>query len=59
VDAQCKSLISICFSKIAGAPIGSPQLLGSKKESMACAQRRYGVTDSGFIEISDYERLHS
>jgi hypothetical protein len=30
VDAGCKSLISICFSKIAGAPIGSPQFLGSK-----------------------------
>ncbi|MEJ2062436.1 MAG: hypothetical protein P8X74_04010 [Reinekea sp.] len=39
--------ISICFSKIAGAPIGSPQFLGSKEESMACALRRYGVTDSG------------
>jgi hypothetical protein len=47
VDAGCKSLISICFSKIAGAPIGSPQFLGSKEESMACALRRYGVTDSG------------
>ncbi|MEJ2074244.1 MAG: hypothetical protein P8X79_12380 [Reinekea sp.] len=42
-----KSLISICFSKIAGAPIGSLKFLGSKEESMACAQRRYGVTDSG------------
>ncbi|MEJ2065311.1 MAG: hypothetical protein P8X74_18850, partial [Reinekea sp.] len=40
-------LISICFSKIAGAPIGSPQFLGSKEESMACALHRYGVTDSG------------
>jgi hypothetical protein len=40
-------LISICFSKIVGAPIGSPQFLGSKEESMACALRRYGVTDSG------------
>ncbi|MEJ2046298.1 MAG: hypothetical protein P8X89_23825 [Reinekea sp.] len=40
-------MISICFSKIAGAPIGSPQFLGSKEESMACALRRYGVTDSG------------
>jgi hypothetical protein len=47
VDAECKSLISICFSKIAGAPIGSPKFLGSKEESMACALRRYGVTDSG------------
>jgi hypothetical protein len=47
VDAGCKSLISICFSKIAGAPLGSPQFLGSKEESMACAQRRDGVTDSG------------
>jgi hypothetical protein len=49
VDAECKSLISICFSKIAGAPIGSLKFLGSKEESMACALRRYGVTDSGFI----------
>ncbi|MEJ2063468.1 MAG: hypothetical protein P8X74_09390 [Reinekea sp.] len=40
-------MISICFSKIAGAPIGSPQFLGSKEESMACALRRYEVTDSG------------
>jgi hypothetical protein len=47
VDAGCKSLISICFPKIAGAPIGSPQFLRSKEESMACALRRYGVTDSG------------
>jgi threonine aldolase len=48
VDAECKSLISICFSKIAGAPIGSVKFWGSKKEeSMACALRRYGVTDSG------------
>jgi hypothetical protein len=47
VDAECKSLISICFSKIAGAPIGSPQFWGSKEESMACALRCYGVTDSG------------
>jgi hypothetical protein len=30
VDAECRSLISICFSKIAGAPVGSPQFLGSK-----------------------------
>jgi hypothetical protein len=43
VDAGCKSLISICFSKIAGPP----QFLGSKEESMACALRRYEVTDSG------------
>jgi hypothetical protein len=47
VDAGCKSLISICFSKIAGAPIGSPQFLASKEESMACALRHYEVTDSG------------
>ncbi|MEJ2063738.1 MAG: hypothetical protein P8X74_10760 [Reinekea sp.] len=47
MDAGCKSLISICFSKIAGAPIGSPQFLASKEESMACALRRDGVTDSG------------
>jgi hypothetical protein len=47
VDTGCKSLISICFSKIAGAPIGSLKFLGSKEESMACSLRRYGVTDSG------------
>ncbi|MEJ2074238.1 MAG: hypothetical protein P8X79_12350 [Reinekea sp.] len=28
-------------------PIGSPRFLGSKEESMACALRRNGVTDSG------------
>jgi hypothetical protein len=49
LDAGYKSLISICFSKIAGAPIGSPLFLGSKEESMACALRRSGVTDSGII----------
>jgi hypothetical protein len=38
VDAGCKSLISICFLKIAGAPIGSLKFLGSTEESMACAQ---------------------
>ncbi|MEJ2075591.1 MAG: hypothetical protein P8X79_19250 [Reinekea sp.] len=32
---------------IVGAPIGSLKFLGSKEESMACALRRYGVTDSG------------
>jgi hypothetical protein len=48
VDAERKSLISICFSKIAGAPIGSLKFLGNKEESMACALRRNGVTDSGF-----------
>jgi hypothetical protein len=52
VTSERKSLISICFSKIAGAPIGSPQFLGSKEESMACALRRYGVTDSGSIYFS-------
>ncbi|MEJ2043594.1 MAG: hypothetical protein P8X89_10005 [Reinekea sp.] len=36
------------FFKIAGAPIDSPQFLESKEESMACALRRYGVTDSGY-----------
>ncbi|MEJ2044613.1 MAG: hypothetical protein P8X74_15610 [Reinekea sp.] len=36
-----------CFSKIAGAAIGSRRFLGSKEESMACAPRRYGVSDSG------------
>jgi hypothetical protein len=50
VDAGGKSLISICFSKIAGAPIGSLKFLGSKVESMACALRRYEVTDSGIIK---------
>ncbi|MEJ2072072.1 MAG: hypothetical protein P8X79_01235 [Reinekea sp.] len=35
------------FFKIAGAPIGSLKFFGSKEESMACALRRYGVTDSG------------
>jgi hypothetical protein len=43
VDAGCKSLISICFSKIAGA-MDSLKFLGGKEESMACALRRYGVT---------------
>jgi hypothetical protein len=47
VDVGCESLISICFSKIAGAPVGSPQFLGSKEESMACSLRRYEVMDSG------------
>jgi hypothetical protein len=50
VDAGCNSLISICFSKIAGAPIGSSQFLGSKEKSMACALRRDGATDSGCIK---------
>ncbi|MEJ2065776.1 MAG: hypothetical protein P8X74_21280 [Reinekea sp.] len=36
MDAGCKSLIS-----------GSPQFSGSKEESMVCALRCYGVTDSG------------
>jgi hypothetical protein len=52
VDAGGESLISIRFSKIAGAPIGSPQFLGSKEESMACALRRFEVTDSGSIQPS-------
>jgi hypothetical protein len=52
VDAGCKSLISICFSKIAGAPIGSLKFLGSKEESMACTLCRFGVTDSGLIKKS-------
>jgi hypothetical protein len=43
--------MSICFSKIAGAPIGSPQFWESKEESMACALRRYGVANSGYIEV--------
>ncbi|MEJ2043879.1 MAG: hypothetical protein P8X74_16740 [Reinekea sp.] len=30
--------------------MGSPQFWGSKEESMACALRRYGVTDSGASE---------
>jgi hypothetical protein len=60
VDAGCKSLISICFSKIAGAPIGSPQFLGSKEESMACALRRYGVTDSGDSKavVADFQHQY-
>ncbi|MEJ2075795.1 MAG: hypothetical protein P8X79_20300 [Reinekea sp.] len=50
-------MISICFSKIVGAPIGSLKLgslkfLGSKEESMACALRRYGVTDSGSYNLT-------
>ncbi|MEJ2042467.1 MAG: hypothetical protein P8X74_00445 [Reinekea sp.] len=40
-------MIPICFSKIPGTPIGSLKFPGSKKESMACALRRYGITDSG------------
>ncbi|MEJ2042493.1 MAG: hypothetical protein P8X74_18345 [Reinekea sp.] len=36
------------FFKIAGTPL----FLGSKQESMACALRRYSVTDSGVIECS-------
>ncbi|MEJ2066062.1 MAG: hypothetical protein P8X74_22755, partial [Reinekea sp.] len=31
--------------------IGSPQFLGSKEKSMACALRRYGVTDSGITKL--------
>jgi hypothetical protein len=46
VDAGCQRLISICFSKIADAPMGSLKFLGNKEESMACALRRYEVTDS-------------
>jgi hypothetical protein len=57
VDAGGKSLISLCFSKIAGAPIGSPRFLGSKEKSMACALRRYGVTDSGKTHIKMTRRL--
>jgi hypothetical protein len=56
VDAGCESLISICFSKIAGAPIGSLKFLGSKEESMACALCRFGVTDSG-LKSSSGSRL--
>ncbi|MEJ2046475.1 MAG: hypothetical protein P8X89_24750 [Reinekea sp.] len=36
--------------KNCGAPIGSPQFLGSKEESMACALRRYGVKDSDLVQ---------
>ncbi|MEJ2043104.1 MAG: hypothetical protein P8X89_07500 [Reinekea sp.] len=43
-------MISIYFSKIAGAPIGSLKFLGSKEESMACALRSYEVTDSGSMQ---------
>ncbi|MEJ2042201.1 MAG: hypothetical protein P8X74_04265 [Reinekea sp.] len=35
------------FQKLQVHPIGSPQFLGGKEESMACALRRYEVTDSG------------
>ncbi|MEJ2065726.1 MAG: polysaccharide deacetylase family protein [Reinekea sp.] len=54
MDAGCKSLISICFPKIAGAPIGSLQFLRSKEGSMACALRRYGFMDSGLYKKKVY-----
>ncbi|MEJ2062946.1 MAG: hypothetical protein P8X74_06680 [Reinekea sp.] len=38
------------FKNCRCAPIGSSQFLGSKEESMACALRRYGVTDSGSLD---------
>ncbi|MEJ2041951.1 MAG: hypothetical protein P8X74_18385 [Reinekea sp.] len=34
------------FFKNCRAPTGSPQFLVGSEESMACALRRYGVTDS-------------
>ncbi|MEJ2073130.1 MAG: hypothetical protein P8X79_06695 [Reinekea sp.] len=37
------------FFTIVDTPIGSPLFLGSKEVSMACALRRYGVTDSGWL----------
>jgi hypothetical protein len=55
-DAGCKSLISVCFSKIAGAPIGLLKFLGGKEESMACALRRYEVMDSGFRQSLNQEK---
>jgi hypothetical protein len=54
VDAECKSLVSICFEKTAGAPIGSLKFLGSKQEAMAYALRRYGVTDSGLLQLNKW-----
>ncbi|MEJ2045219.1 MAG: hypothetical protein P8X74_22215 [Reinekea sp.] len=45
------------FFKIAGSPVGSPQFLGSKEESMACGLRRYGVTDSGISNSDTYLTL--
>jgi hypothetical protein len=53
MDAGCKSLIFICFSKIAGA-IGSLKFLGSKEKSIACALCRDGVTDSGIKQTLIY-----
>ncbi|MEJ2066318.1 MAG: hypothetical protein P8X74_24070 [Reinekea sp.] len=41
MDAGCKSLMSICFSKTADAPMGAPLFWGTKQESMACALSRY------------------
>jgi hypothetical protein len=55
VDAGCESLISICFSKISGARIGSLEFWGSKEESMACALRCYEVTDSGISNLEEKE----
>ncbi|MEJ2065108.1 MAG: hypothetical protein P8X74_17815 [Reinekea sp.] len=39
------------FSKNCRCTHGSPQFLGSKEESMACALRCNGVTDSGYIHM--------
>ncbi|MEJ2065378.1 MAG: hypothetical protein P8X74_19205 [Reinekea sp.] len=39
------------FFKNCRAPIGSLKFLGSKEESMACALRRSGVTDSGTVNL--------
>ncbi|MEJ2066336.1 MAG: hypothetical protein P8X74_24160 [Reinekea sp.] len=35
------------YCRIRDFRVGSLKFLGSKEESMACALRRYGVTDSG------------
>jgi hypothetical protein len=45
VDAGCKSLISIRFEKIAGAPIGSPDFWEANRNQWLA--RRDGITDSG------------
>ncbi|MEJ2042553.1 MAG: hypothetical protein P8X74_07230 [Reinekea sp.] len=42
------------FFKNCRAPIGLPQFLGSKEESMTCALRRYRVTDSGLNKKNSF-----
>jgi hypothetical protein len=46
------NLISICFSRI----VGAPKFLESKEESMACVLRRDGVTDSGKLSAKVVNR---